>query len=78
MSRALTTLAILLTLSSCGGEPAVDWSKYPDGAKGLIASDVKAKDCQALQDKFDTFDKAGDSADLITYIDWQMGNAGCH
>ena len=80
MIRATIAATTLLLLAGCGssGPPDVDWSKYPPSSKALIAADTKAKDCAALQDKFDAFDKAGNAADLITYIDWQMGKAGCH
>ena len=87
MIRALAISAALAMLAGCGATaeepkadkaPAVEWSNYPDGAKAIAAENYQAKDCTAMQEMFDTFDKRGDASDLMALLDWQMERAGCY
>lgn len=81
MSR-VATLAALLVLTACGGgsdsPPDVDWSEYPPSTKKIAGENFQAKDCEAMQEMFDTFDQRGDSADLLAYLDEQLEKAGCY
>ena len=79
----MKTLAIAimaaLALTGCGDtetstEP--NWDDVMNGAtlKQFIDEDAAAKDCAALQDTFDV----QQNADVLTYIDNAMKDAGCY
>jgi hypothetical protein len=74
--RALS-VTLLFLLAACGGSsgpPGVDWSQVPQNQHQAIDDAVAAKDCQQMQTYFD----GSTTADVLTYLDWQMKHAGCY
>lgn len=61
----------------------VDWSMYPPKAKKSIDKAAKAKNCKALQAKFNTWASSptgqptGNTA-VVAYIQKKMEAAGCY
>lgn len=74
--------------ASCGGGGSdVDWSNYAPEVHRRIDLAADAEDCAALQDEFDNADATDDAqrsrtgegnADLMSYIDAQLEDAGCY
>jgi len=87
MKQTLIVLAAL-ALAACGGTQAdttTFWDELPiDGEtlQGIIDQDTADANCDGLQETFDTWDAsaidAGVKADLLTYIDTAMKDAGCY
>jgi hypothetical protein len=74
-------------LVACGGEPSVDWENYSPDVKTRIDQMAKARDCAGLQAEFNVADQNDDAqrartgdgnADLMSYIDAKLREAGCY
>lgn len=74
MKRLLVVGLALVLLTSCGGEPEVDWSAVPANQRTLIEAAVEAGDCAKMQTYFDAIS----DADVLSYLDWHMDDAGCY
>jgi hypothetical protein len=75
------------TAAPANNAGGVTWSDYAPGLQSTIDSLAAAKNCNALQQQFDTADannaatqsRTGhNNADLMSYIDAKMSAAGCH
>lgn len=65
----------------------VDWENYAPSVKRRIDSMAERKNCQGLQQEFETAEANNDAqlsrvgdgnSDLMAYIDEQMSAAGCY
>lgn len=90
---AVAGLAVLL-LAACSsaennsrGGPSVDWENYSSDVRTRIDGAAASGDCGALQAEFNTADANNDAqrertgdgnADLMTYIDAKLSEAGCY
>jgi hypothetical protein len=87
MKRAAVVLVASILLVSCSGSDDVDWENYDPSVRIRIDSMAAAGDCAGLQEEFDIADanndaqlaRTGDNnADLMSYIDGKMSDAGCY
>ena len=70
-----TVAALGLVLTACGGgEPDVNWSSIPSNQHVAIQDAVNARDCARMQTAFDH----SEAADVLSYLDWHMRDAGCY
>ena len=68
-------------LTGCGDTASTWQDNYPPALQGIVDADAAAKDCTSLQATFDTWDAAkdlGGKADLLTYVDAALSDAGCY
>lgn len=72
----LVVTAAVVTLVACGdgGQPDVDWSRVPQSQRAVIEDAVQTGDCERMQTYFDETE----DADVLSYLDWHMQDAGCY
>jgi len=76
MNIKTIAIASIATLALAGCGDTNFWDDVPNGAtlKQFVDEDAAAKDCAALQETFDV----QSNADVLTYIDNAMKDAGCY
>lgn len=87
MKQWLGAAAVVLALSTCSGWADVEWNNYAPDVKDRIDAMATSGDCLGLQAEFDAAEandgaqraRTGDgNADLMSYIDGKMQDAGCY
>lgn len=87
--RALAVVVLATGLAACSGGAANDvpWEDYAPSVRTEIEAAAQARDCPALQKRFDAADSTNEvtrkrtghnNADLMNYIDGLMREAGCY
>lgn len=71
----VVTLALLATACSGGRDepPHVDWRQVTQAQHNVIDRVVEDGDCDGMQAAF----HATEVADVLSYLDWHMEDAGC-
>lgn len=68
----------LALLTACGsgsdGPPDVDWQQVPSAQRTVIDREVDEGDCAGMQAAFD----GSEVADVLSYLEWHMRDAGCY
>lgn len=75
--RRVAVIGLLLLTAACGGDdgpPDVDWAQIPPAQRATIDRTVEAGDCEGMQAAFDNSERA----DVLSYLDWHMNDAGCY